>query len=74
MNRKREAIEAEPDPVAEIQKHLNMVEEDKYKMQKYLNDKKAYSDKLHLMVIVLHRYWLVIGFAPKILLQWVARL
>ena len=52
MKRKREAIEAEPDPVAEIQKHLNMVEEDKYKMQKYLNDKKAYSDKLHLMVIV----------------------
>jgi len=50
LKRKREAIEAEPDPVAEIQKHLNMVEEDKYKMQKYLNDKKAYSDKLHLMV------------------------
>ena len=50
LKRKREAIEAEPDPVAEIQKHLIMVEEDKEKLQKYLMEKKAYSEKLHLMV------------------------
>ena len=39
--------------MAEIQKHLNMVEEDKYKLQKYLNDKKVYADKLHLMVMLI---------------------
>jgi len=50
LKRKREAIEAEPDPVAEIQKHLLMIEEDKEKLQKYLREKKSYSEKLHSMV------------------------
>lgn len=50
LKRKREAIEAEPDPVAEIQKHLNMVEEDKCKLQTHLKEKRAYSDKLNHLV------------------------
>ena len=52
MKRKREAIEAEPDPVAEIQKHLNMVEEDKCKLQTHLKEKRAYSDKLNHLVSI----------------------
>ena len=51
LKRKREVIEAEPDPIAEIQKHLNMVEEDKNKLEKYLKDKKTYSEKLLQMVL-----------------------
>lgn len=50
LKRKREAIEAEPDPLAEIQKHLNMVEEDKCKLQTHLKEKRAYSDKLNHLV------------------------
>jgi len=48
--RKKEAMESETDPVAEIQKHLAVVEEDKYKLQKYMTDKKAYAEKLCSMV------------------------
>ena len=50
LKRKKEAIESEPDPVAEVIAQLNMVEEDKNKLQKYKSEKKTYAEKLYSMV------------------------
>lgn len=50
LNKKKDVMESEGDPVAEIQKHLDMVEENKCKMQKFMTDKKAYAEKLFTIV------------------------
>merc|ERR1719369_2605366 len=50
LTRKREAVESETDPVAEIQKQLDMVEEDQCQWQKHINDKRAYAEKLCAIV------------------------
>lgn len=53
LNKKKDVMESEGDPVAEIQKHLDMVEENKCKMQKFMTDKKAYAEKLFTIVATL---------------------
>lgn len=50
LKRKKADMESEADPVAEVQKLLLHDEEDKYKIQKYNADKKAYAETLNNMV------------------------